>query len=141
MDARLRRDRVVPDVRALLGLRHGSEHRFLALGFETRRAEPEGAPTYAAMRKGDNELMLSKMGAFSAEWPLERMAGARMRAGGGAATMYIESEDIEGDCKRARGAGASVLEGVVDRPWGQKEFVVEDPDGNWWTFWQVVEKK
>ena len=49
--------------------------------------------------------------------------------------MYVECADINADCARAREAGATVLEGVVDRPWGQQEFVVEDPDGFWWTFW------
>ncbi len=108
-----------------------------SLGFEVRRADPESAPVYAALRRGNDELMLSQLGAFAETWPLERSAATRMR--GGACTMYVECADINADCARAREAGATVLEGVVDRPWGQQEFVVEDPDGFWWTFWQVVE--
>ena len=110
-----------------------------ALGFTVRRADPEDAPTYAALRHGNDEIMLSQLGAFADVWPLEQKAASRKPAGAGPFTMYKESADIERDCDRARAAGANVLEGVVDRPWGQKEFVVEDPDGFWWTFWQVTE--
>jgi uncharacterized glyoxalase superfamily protein PhnB len=29
-----------------------------------------------------------------------------------------------------------VVDPLADRPWGQREFTVEDPGGNWLTFWQ-----
>ena len=29
-----------------------------------------------------------------------------------------------------------IVDPLADRPWGQAEFTVEDPTGNWLTFWK-----
>jgi uncharacterized glyoxalase superfamily protein PhnB len=34
-------------------------------------------------------------------------------------------------------AGATIIDPLADREWGQTEFTVEDPEGNWLTFWRV----
>ena len=38
-------------------------------------------------------------------------------------------EDVDAEAERLRGAGATILKGPVDRPWGHRTLHVEDPDG------------
>jgi uncharacterized glyoxalase superfamily protein PhnB len=103
-----------------------------ALGFTVRRADPD----HASLERGADNLMFSPLGAFEKAWPLERKAMARSDAG--RMTMFMESADLQGDFERAKAAGAEVIEEPVDRPWGQREFVVADPDGFWWTLWAMI---
>ena len=38
-------------------------------------------------------------------------------------------EDVDAEARRLRAAGATILRGPVDRPWGHRTLHVEDPDG------------
>ena len=44
--------------------------------------------------------------------------------------LHIGVEDIHAAFQRIEGAGAKIVEGITDRPWGTTEFVIEDPDGH-----------
>ena len=37
--------------------------------------------------------------------------------------------DVDGEAERLRAAGAMILKGPVDRPWGHRTLHLEDPDG------------
>ena len=37
--------------------------------------------------------------------------------------------DVDGEAERLRAAGATILKGPVDRPWGHRTLHLEDPDG------------
>ena len=37
--------------------------------------------------------------------------------------------DVDGEAERLRAAGARILRGPVDRPWGHRTLHLEDPDG------------
>jgi lactoylglutathione lyase len=37
--------------------------------------------------------------------------------------------DVDAEAERLRAAGATILQGPVDRPWGHRTLHVEDPDG------------
>ena len=37
--------------------------------------------------------------------------------------------DVDAEAERLRAAGATILKGPLDRPWGQRTLHVEDPDG------------
>ncbi len=39
-------------------------------------------------------------------------------------------EDVDAQADRLRDAGAAILTGPVDRPWGERTLHVADPDGN-----------
>ncbi|AYY14265.1 VOC family protein [Actinobacteria bacterium YIM 96077] len=39
-------------------------------------------------------------------------------------------DDVDGEAARLSEAGAQVLSGPVDRPWGQRTLHIADPDGN-----------
>lgn len=39
-------------------------------------------------------------------------------------------DDVDGEAARLRQAGATVLTGPLDRPWGERTLHIADPDGN-----------
>ena len=46
---------------------------------------------------------------------------------GGEVVLLVE--DVDAEAERLRAAGATILKGPVDRPWGHRTVHVEDPDG------------
>jgi uncharacterized glyoxalase superfamily protein PhnB len=46
--------------------------------------------------------------------------------------LYMDDE-LHGTLQES---GARIVDPLADRPWGQAEFTVEDPAGNWLTFWK-----
>jgi uncharacterized glyoxalase superfamily protein PhnB len=107
-----------------------------AMGFTLQRAEPADAPTFASLERGDVSVMLSPFGAMAEEWAMVGLAGNR-RGAGGPVSFYIEAADIEAAYQQAQDGGATVVDPLAARPWGQREFTVADPDGFWWAVWQV----
>lgn len=61
-------------------------------------------------------------------------------AGGGlgetASITLVFVDDVEAACVRARGAGATVLDGPTDQAWGLRQAVVADPEGQRWELTQ-----
>ena len=49
------------------------------------------------------------------------------RAPGGEVVFLVE--DVDAEVERLRAAGATILKGPVDRPWGHRTLHLEDPDG------------
>ena len=44
--------------------------------------------------------------------------------------LHIGVEDVQDAFQQIESAGAKIVEGISDRPWGTTEFVIEDPDGH-----------
>lgn len=105
------------------------------MGFELRAAHPPDNPVYASLDRGEVHIMLTPLGESFGGWPLAA-AAQRERAGqGGATTLYIEGHDLEAELERAIQHGATLIDPIADRPWGQREFSIADPDGFWWSVW------
>lgn len=54
----------------------------------------------------------------------------------GQASNYLalaEGEDVDAHHDRAVAAGATLLHGLVDQPYGSREYSVSDPEGNVWS--------
>ncbi len=51
----------------------------------------------------------------------------------GRAVTYLVVDDPDERHRRAVEAGAEVVHGPVDQPYGSREFAVRDPDGNIWS--------
>ena len=51
----------------------------------------------------------------------------------GRAVTYLVVDDPDAAHARAVAAGARVLHGLVDQPYGSREFAVADPEGNVWS--------
>ncbi|WP_067333200.1 VOC family protein [Stappia indica] len=56
-------------------------------------------------------------------------------------TLYIAVEDIDAAFARAEAAGAIIVEPLVTRDYGSREFICRDPEDNVWclgTYWPKV---
>ena len=54
-----------------------------------------------------------------------------------AVALYMEASDLAALYARLETtAGTRIVDPLAARPWGQDEFTVEDPGGNWLTFWK-----
>lgn len=51
----------------------------------------------------------------------------------GRASIYLSVDDADAAHARAVAAGAEVVMGLVDQPYGSREFAVTDPEGNVWS--------
>lgn len=65
------------------------------------------------------------------------MLGARTdppdRFDTGRAVIYLAVDDADAHHDRAVAAGAEVVHGLVDQPYGSREYAVADPEGNVWS--------
>jgi uncharacterized glyoxalase superfamily protein PhnB len=84
--------------------------------------------------RGDARLMLETTADFYGD---TYNAAIRQRLGSVSPhALYMEAEDLEELHRALEEAGATIVDPLADRPWGQAEFTVEDPAGNWLTFWK-----
>ncbi|WP_232663519.1 VOC family protein [Pseudonocardia sp. TRM90224] len=51
----------------------------------------------------------------------------------GRAVIYLAVDEVDAHHDRAVAAGATVLTGLVDQPYGSREYAVTDPEGNVWS--------
>jgi len=102
------------------------------LGFELLR----GGPTeeHCSLGRGDASLMLEKPASF---YSAPYNEAIRQRLGTPSAmALYIEAPDVDELYAKVAAGHLNVVDPLDDRPWGQREFTVEDPGGNWLTFWR-----
>lgn len=105
------------------------------LGFHIERGTADEG--HVSVSFGEARLMLESIGDLYS--PAYNAAiGERSRARGSTA-LYIEADDLDGLHGRVMAAGAVIADPLAPRDWGQREFTVEDADGNWLTFWQRLE--
>ena len=104
------------------------------LGFRLVRGGPGEANS--SIQRGDAHLMIeSAAGAFSPAYN----SAIRLRLGGKSPTaLYLEAQDLEDLYARANAEGVMIVDPLSPREWGQSEFTVEDPAGNWLTFWKAT---
>jgi uncharacterized glyoxalase superfamily protein PhnB len=102
------------------------------LGFDVERGGPDDSNV--ALRHGDARLMLETAADHYGD---EYNAAIRERIGGPSPhALYIEAGDLDALHVRVRSGQARIIDPLAERPWGQREFTVEDVEGNWLTFWQ-----
>ncbi len=98
-----------------------------AFGFEEvlRYSGAEGYVNHAEMRLGDGSIMLGDPG-----------DGYRNPRGLGQETVgiYVEVDEVDQLCERARAAGAEITEGPADQEYGHRRFAAKDPEGHHWFF-------
>lgn len=91
----------------------------------------------SAVSRGDARLMLETAADHYGD---EYNAAIRQRLGSpSAGSLYIEATDLAGFHSRLQAAGARIVDPLAERPWGQAEFTVEDPEGNWLSFWEAID--
>lgn len=103
------------------------------LGFSAERGGADASNV--SLTRGDARLMLETVADHYGE---EYNAAIRERLGTPSPhALYIEAEDLDELEQRVEQAGATIVDPLAPRPWGQREFTVEDGEGNWLTFWRA----
>jgi len=101
------------------------------LGFSVQADAKHGN---VSILRGDARLMLETTADFYGD---TYNAAIRERLGSVSANaLYMEADDLEELYRALEEAGAKIVDPLAERPWGQAEFTVEDPWGNWLTFWK-----
>jgi uncharacterized glyoxalase superfamily protein PhnB len=120
----------VPDMREALGFYQEE------LEFELDRGSPDQVNN--SLTRGEARLMLEVPSDLFSPGYNEAI---RQRLGGrSAVTLYIEAPDLEEFYERLLARGVTVVDPIAERPWGQREFTVEDHVGTWFTFWYSPDK-
>ncbi|WP_214367625.1 VOC family protein [Pseudonocardia sp. H11422] len=82
----------------------------------------DGSVTHAELSWGDGIVML----------------GTRADPPGlfdtGRCCFYLAVDDPDAHHDRAAAAGAEIVYGLVDQPYGSREYAARDPEGNVWSF-------
>lgn len=72
---------------------------------------------------------------------LSELLGSRAAADRPEGEILFLVEDAAGEADRLRAAGASILSGPVDRPWGHRTVHVLDPEGHVVEFAQEIPRQ
>jgi uncharacterized glyoxalase superfamily protein PhnB len=90
------------------------------LGFEVRVVNPpeDPVPVYAVLSR--DAVLLHLIRSDEAPWGLRAPVQAQFWITG----------DLEALFQRAAALGVTVLQRPADRPWGHRDFMIADPDGN-----------
>ena len=54
--------------------------------------------------------------------------------------VYVQVDDVDAHCERARQAGARILSEPEDVEYGDRRYRAEDPEGHRWMFAQPIER-
>ena len=62
--------------------------------------------------------------------PADQDSVAALVAKGALNGVHFHSDDLDASFEKVRDAGAEIVEGPTDQPWGARDFAVRDPSGN-----------
>lgn len=105
-----------------------------AFGFKKFGASmtgPDGKVQHAAMKLDDALVMMGYPG------PDYRNP---KRLGEATQSLYVNIDDVDKHCERARRAGAKIIEEPKDTAYGARRYGAEDPEGHHWFFAQDIEE-
>ena len=103
-----------------------------AFGFKERfrMAGPDGKVNHAEVEvEGDSVVMMG--------YPGPDYQGPK-KQGHVHVLVYIYVDDVDRHFARAQGAGATVLQEPADQGYGDRTYLVADPEGHQWNFAQHV---
>lgn len=100
-----------------------------AFGFKERlRAEYGGSINHAQMDIGEGAIIIGKQGG-----PFKVPAGDTVSQ-----YAHINVENLDQHFATAKAAGAVILKGPQEMPFGVRQYTAKDIGGHWWTFSQNV---
>lgn len=93
-----------------------------------RAAGPDGSITHAQLDIAEGAVMLGREGAeFRPPRPNETSQ-----------YVHVHVEDVDEHFEHARRCGARILQAPADKPFGERQYTVEDLGGHRWTFSQSI---
>ena len=100
-----------------------------AFGFteQSRMKGPDGSIGHAEVMLGGNVVMLATT------WKAGGMASPRDLPGM-PSQLFCEVDDVDAHYERAKSAGAVVIAGPEDQPYGFRMYRALDPEGHRWLF-------
>ena len=94
-------------------------------GFQVEQTVPDAEnPIWASMSSGNVEIMLQDKGSGMEEFA--PLAGKQL---GATLTLFMESENLEGNYKAAKDNNFTIVNDMHKTFYGTSEFAVQDPDG------------
>lgn len=79
-----------------------------------------GVVAHAELSHGDGVVMIGSRGPEPGAFDTGR------------AVIYLVVDDVDAHHDRAVAAGAEIVMGLTDQPYGSREYAVRDPEGNVW---------
>jgi uncharacterized glyoxalase superfamily protein PhnB len=111
--------------------------KFLSKAFGFRKygqamAGPGGKLSHAAMKLGEELIMMGYPGPkFKNPKKLKQATQS----------LYINVNNVDKHCERARKAGAKIIEEPADTLYGHRRYGAEDPEGHQWYFAHDIPKR
>ena len=99
------------------------------LGFEVARSDEQTS----AVRLGDYEISLVTM-RDEDEFNRDSLSGDKGRG----MYLYVRADDVDVLYNSLPAKGVTPRTAPRNRPWGNREFIVKDPDGYKLCFWQPI---
>jgi uncharacterized glyoxalase superfamily protein PhnB len=111
--------------------------RFLAKAFGLRRSgavnrDAKGRITHAVMRFGKDFVMMG--------WPGPKYRNPR-HLGAATQSLYVNVDNVDRHCARAKKAGAVIIEEPKDTFYGARRYGAEDREGHQWYFAESIRKQ
>ena len=92
---------------------------------------PGGKIQHAAMKLGDAMVMMG--------YPGPQYKNPK-RLGEATQSLYVNVDDVDEHCARARRAGAKIIEEPAETFYGARRYGAQDPEGHQWYFAEDVAK-
>jgi uncharacterized glyoxalase superfamily protein PhnB len=109
--------------------RHAVEWLCGAFGFKERlRVERDDVVMHAQLVVGDGAIMVGCQGG---EYRAPRRGEVHQY-------VHVTVLDVDAHFHQAARRGAHIVQGVSDKPFGERQYTAEDPEGHRWTFSQHV---
>jgi uncharacterized glyoxalase superfamily protein PhnB len=113
-----------------------------AFGFEERRSarhEQDGVIGHAELEFGGATIYVSTPDGYVSPRRLRETSELARRANDNPWVIdghFVEVDDVDAHCERARAAGATVLRELEEPGIGFRIYTAEDPEGHRWMFGQ-----
>ena len=100
-----------------------------AFGFaeKVRSRSPEGRTWHAELALGDGVVYLGEPGGDYRN---------PKRLGAATASIYVLVDDVDAHFRRAKAAGAEIVDEPEDKDYGDRRYFARDPEGHEWFFAQ-----
>jgi uncharacterized glyoxalase superfamily protein PhnB len=95
-------------------------------------ADKDGNLVHAEMQFGDGYIIVGS------EWA-DFIASPASIGGKNTQSVYVHlAEGLDAHCRRAKEAGAKILQEPTDQFYGDRTYRLRDPEGHVWTFGETV---